>query len=331
MGRKDTVTKRYMRQDHIFADLFNYYIFGGQQMIRPEQLRELDTTEIVVPYGADGAAEPEQRYRDVMKSLSAMEDGNAAYLLLGIEDQSAVEYGIPVRDMLYDAMQYAEQVEGAAASHRRAKDYKGHSQGEFLSGFYKEDKLIPVITLVVLFSPDAWDGPTSLHEMLSVQDERILSLVSDHQIHLIAPCRLSDEELGKFHSSLKEVFAFIKYSKDKEGMRRLLHSGFPKLGRAEVDVLAHCVGVKVRQQEEEGGTDMCKAWEDMMQEVAERTTKEVEERAAKEAAQAVKETERRTILQNIRNVMDSFHVTADQAMAALKIPEVEQTEFIARL
>lgn len=27
----------------------------------------------------------------------------------------------------------------------------------------------------------------------------------------------------------------------KEGMRCLLHSGFPKLGRAEVDVLAHCV------------------------------------------------------------------------------------------
>ena len=29
--------------------------------------------------------------------------------------------------------------------------------------------------------------------------------------------------------------------------------------------------------------------------------------------------------------MDSFHGTADQAMAALKIPEVEQTELTARL
>ncbi len=29
--------------------------------------------------------------------------------------------------------------------------------------------------------------------------------------------------------------------------------------------------------------------------------------------------------------MHSFHVTADRAMAALKIPEVEQTELIARL
>lgn len=89
--------------------------------------------------------------------------------------------------------------------------------------------------------------------------------------------------------------------------------------------------VKVRQQEEGEGTDMCKAWEDMMQEVAEWTTKEVEVRAAKEAEQTVKETEERTILQNIRNVMDPFHVTADQAMAALKIPEGRLAELITRL
>ena len=49
LGRKDTVTKDYMKQNTIFADAFNYYIYGGQQRILPGQLQELDTTEIVVP------------------------------------------------------------------------------------------------------------------------------------------------------------------------------------------------------------------------------------------------------------------------------------------
>ena len=77
LGNKDTVTKTYMEQNFVSADAFNYYIFGGQQVNRPDQLKKLDTTEIVVPYGA---GEPERKYRDVMKSLTAMQHENTAYL-----------------------------------------------------------------------------------------------------------------------------------------------------------------------------------------------------------------------------------------------------------
>ena len=111
--------------------------------------------------GADDAGEPEQVYRDAMKSLVAMKDERAVYLLLGIENQGDVHYAMPVKNLLYDAINYAKQVQKAANSHREAKDSKGHNKGEFLSGFYKEDRLIPVITLVILFSPDKWDGPVS--------------------------------------------------------------------------------------------------------------------------------------------------------------------------
>ena len=66
MGYKDTVTKEYMKRNEIFADAVNYYVFEGQQVVRPDQLKELDIAEIVVPYGADGAGEPDQKYRDVL-------------------------------------------------------------------------------------------------------------------------------------------------------------------------------------------------------------------------------------------------------------------------
>lgn len=316
MGRKDTVTKTYMEQNIVFADAFNYYIFGGQQVILPEQLKELDTTEIAVPYGADGAGEPEQKYRDVMKSLIAMQDENTAYLLLGIENQSDVHYAIPVKNLVYDAMHYAKQVQEAANSHRRAKDYKEHNKGEFLSGFYKEDRLIPVITLVIFFSPDEWDGPTSLHEMMSVKDERILSLVPDYQIHLIAPAELADKELKKFHSSLREVLGFIKYSKDKDRLIEVVQDEFHDLRKEEINVLNQCVNANLKLQDGEETLDVCKALEDMKREAAEK---------------AKKETQEETLLQNLSSLMRTFHLSAEQAMAALEVPEAERSGLVVKL
>ena len=52
MGKKDTVTKEYISRSPIFADVFNQFIYHGEQIIQPEQLRELDTTQIALPYGS---------------------------------------------------------------------------------------------------------------------------------------------------------------------------------------------------------------------------------------------------------------------------------------
>lgn len=312
MGRKDTVTKDYIKQNTIFADAFNYYIYGGQQRIMPKQLRELDAAETIVPYGADDAGEPEQVYRDVMKSMVAMKDERAAYLLLGIESQGEVNYAMPVKNLVYDAINYARQVQKAASSHREAKDSKGHSKGEFLSGFYKEDRLIPVITLVILFSPDEWDGPTSLHEMLNIEDEHILSLLPDYQIHLITPYGLSKDELNKFHSSLREVLTFIKYSKDKGKMEEAVRDNFKKLRKEEINVLNYCANVNLKLSPGEEEVDVCKAWEDMKQETAAKA-------------------EERTLLEALRNIIEGFHVTAEKAMEVLKVPEAKQAELAAKL
>ncbi len=74
VGKKDMITKEYMRNPTVFADAFNKYLYHGRQVIRPEDLKELDITEIAVPYGNGSAGVPEQRYRDVLKTV--MTDGN---------------------------------------------------------------------------------------------------------------------------------------------------------------------------------------------------------------------------------------------------------------
>ena len=85
MGRADTATTNFMRQNDVFADAFNFFLYQGCPVIEPGQLRELDPAELAMPYGADRKSEPVQKYRDILKGLAAMEDGKRAYLLLGIE------------------------------------------------------------------------------------------------------------------------------------------------------------------------------------------------------------------------------------------------------
>ena len=166
MSKKDTVTKAFMRENTVFADAFNYLIFNGKKVIQPEQLQELDTTELVqlIAKGKNNKNESVQKYRDILKAAVIMEDENADYLLLGIENQTEIHYAMPVRNMIYDALQYGNQVAAIAA--QNVKEKKAPTRAEFLSGFYKADKLRPVITLVLHFGANPWDGATSLHEMM---------------------------------------------------------------------------------------------------------------------------------------------------------------------
>jgi hypothetical protein len=84
MSDKDSATKEYMSDSAIFADAFNFFLHDGEQVIKPEQLRPLDTTPVVLPYSGSDLPVPLQKYRDVLKIATIMEDGKAAYLLLGI-------------------------------------------------------------------------------------------------------------------------------------------------------------------------------------------------------------------------------------------------------
>ena len=61
LGRKDTVDKEYMRNSVVLVDAFNKHLYHGRQVIKPENLMELDTTEPAVPYGNDDAGMPPLR------------------------------------------------------------------------------------------------------------------------------------------------------------------------------------------------------------------------------------------------------------------------------
>ena len=273
MGLVDTVTKAYMNENSVFADAFNYLIYGGKAVVDPMKLKELDTTEIALPFGSldengETGEDAVQKYRDILKSVIIKQDDVAAYILLGIENQSDIHYAMPVRNNIYDALQYGKQVTDIAARHRK-KDggSKGHRKAEYLSGFYKKDKITPVITLVLHFGANEWDGPLSLHEMMAIQDEKLLSYVQNYQIHLIDPARIDAADLEKFSTSLREVLGYIKYSKDKKGLSEFLDNNPRMLVEANAArVIKAVTKTPIKIPEGEEVIDVCKAVEEMMNE-----------------------------------------------------------------
>lgn len=359
MGRKDTVTKNYMKNTKIFADAFNYFLYGGRQVIDPSKLHIQDTTEIAMPYGEKKTIFPVQKFRDHLDYLSAMQDEHVAYLLLGIENQAEIHYAMAVKNMVYDALQYASQVEKAAKSHREEKksgkkeqeesreELKKPDSGEYLSGFYKKDRLLPVITLVILFNADPWDGAMSIHEMLSVPDEELLQFIPDYRINLIAPAQMDEESMDKLRTSLREVLLYIKYSKDKKKLKELLTTDdrFRKVEKDAVIVINTITNSQFKFDEKEEVVDMCQAMveirAEMREEVKEEVRKEIEEDVRKEVKEKVREeikedvrkevkeevrtkmeeTRKEEKVSSIRNLMETLNLTLEQAMAALKIPE----------
>lgn len=277
MGKIDTITKEYMEDPVVFADAFNQFLYHGDQKVDPARLTELDTTGIVVPYGADGAGVPEQKYRDVLKLLHAMTDGKAAYCVMGIESQAEIHYALPVKNGVYDFLQLSRQVSEAARSHRQAMKEKKEGagqeegkpeEGEFLSGFWKSDRLVPVITLVIYFGSESWSAPLSLKEMYSGADSVLLAHAPDYHVNLIAPGEMEDVEIDEFRSNLREVMMYIKYSKDRAKLDEIMErdSNFQSMERQAAEVINVVTGSKLKYPEGKGSVNMCLAIQQMREE-----------------------------------------------------------------
>lgn len=260
MGKSDTITKEYMKDSRRFADVFNYLVYDGEQVIRAEDLQEKDSTELIVFLDDDTDIQFDQKYRDILKQCVIMKDDKAYYVLLGIENQSSIHYAMPVKNALYDALNYASQVKETGKIN---KENGGLTREEFLSGFKSDDKLLPVITLTILWNEKTWDAPKSLHEMMAVQDERILKFVPDYRLNLITPNGI--EDFSKFCTELGEAFAAIKAASDYRAMKKLLteqKNYFSDMDWETAKLISICanIPVSIPEEETEGGFDMYQAF-----------------------------------------------------------------------
>ena len=247
MGKANVVTKKYMQDNARFADVCNFYLFGGKQVIKPEDLKERDITELALPKNL-GNKKAVEKFRDILRGCCIKTAGGVTYLVIGIENQADIHYAMVVRNMLYDALNYSSQVDSCAKEHRRKKDI---SDEEFLSGFTKGDTLHPVITVTIYWNYGTWDGARSLHELFDVKDKHILKYVPDYKLNLIVPEEV--ENFEKFQTELGPLLEFISCASTKEGIQKVLEEKKERwsiLGNEEIDLLNTCLDAKLEITED---------------------------------------------------------------------------------
>ena len=260
MGTKDSKAKEYLSDNTRFSEICNYVLFDGEKVIKPEDLKECDTTEVLSVFGIDKKQIVKQKWRDLLKSVSVKHTGQMYVILIGAEAQTDIHYAMPVKTMIYDALNYGEQVNEAKKRHRKNKDYR--SSDEFLSGFTLDDKLTPVITITLYLGTTQWDGARSLAEMMPQMDERILPFINDYRINLLNPLEITD--FSKFETGLRPLFELLKNASDEEKLNDLITNDdtFTRVDVETVAAINLFVGTDIKYDEKEEVVNMCKAWDD---------------------------------------------------------------------
>lgn len=274
--KPDLATKVFMERPDIFADAINYAVYKGRQVVKAESLEDASTVATSFVYNGNNAAVTFEKIRDVRKVVKLSPDDQTAYMIYGAENQSHIHYAMPVKTMLYDVMEYADQIDTMRRK-IKAKEYDENgnripkekiSSDEFLSSWRKDDKLVPVVSVVVNFSNHKWDGPLSLHEMFDKDSSErynvIKEMIPDYRIILIDPHQMSDEELDSLKSDLGIVLSFIKNSDDKNRISERFAD--TELDAESVMVINSCTGVNIALPQKGDKIKMCKAWEDFKKE-----------------------------------------------------------------
>lgn len=269
----DALTKEYISQNEIFADIVNYIVYNGTKQIKPENLTAINPVETVNIKTNSGKFVSGEKIRDLLKKLIIKQDDSITYVLVGIENQTDVHYAMSVKNLLYDALNYSSQVSDIASARRKAgkealtsaekRHYYG-TKAEFLSGFGKDDKLIPVITITVYWGDSKWDAPRKLSDMFDIKDERLHSFVNDYKLNMIIPSEIHD--VNKFASDFQLVIQALAARNSKKDFYNLLSNNeqFYSVDVKTADLISELTTLKLPKAEG-GRINMCKAVEELKQ------------------------------------------------------------------
>ncbi len=264
--KPDIVVKNYWRNNKQFADLFNAVLFDGEQVIRSDELEDMDTEESYVLEHKD-YAESIGASRDNVKIRKKSTRYDVALCMLGLESQERIHYAMPMRVMGYDYGTYRKQYEDNAVKY---KNGKGLSEDEFISKMKKTDRFIPIITIVVYYGEKEWDGAISLHGMLNIPKE-MAAFVNDYKLHLVE-ARKNDLKLHNLNN--KDLFNLLEILLDKNGKlseireKAIKYATEHKVEKSVIMTVAGAANCKMdyNMLEKEGDADMCTVFEETRRE-----------------------------------------------------------------
>lgn len=213
-----------------FEHLVNGVLYQGEQVVRPEELSEQD--------GELRSILGEHTKKTIWDKVKLW--NSTVLAIFAVENQTKVDYHMVLRAMLMESMAYDKQWKKLRAKYERertehlacvklktprrnkaglkvAESEDTLTPDEFLSGMRKEDKFIPVITIVVYFGREKpLDGAKTLYELLDVKghEGKVLLFVSDYKLNIFDYHEYKN--FGQFHTELQSVFEFIRYLTNKK-------------------------------------------------------------------------------------------------------------------
>lgn len=275
MGEKDIVTNTFFRDNRRFADIVNVGVFHGKRILQADRLESVDGHEgtLMKNSSKEKNRAAVGRFRDLLRKAMA----GVNFILIGIENQWSIHYAMPVRIMGYDFLTYDSQLKKIAKIHKREKDLSG---AEYVSGFSRNDRLHPVITVLIYYGKEPWDGPNSLFDIIdweSVPDE-IREIVVDYPLHIVDVRRFENTE--ELETDVRVVFGFLQRQENQAELLEYIRINKKEFSDMEDDaydmisVLAdseELMKIREVQKGKVGEHNMCKALDDMVEEAGAKT------------------------------------------------------------
>ena len=261
MGKKDEYQYDYLDDNERFADQVNGALFGGRQIVKSGELEPADAQTVYL--GKEAGTR--ENYKTIADKTRIWH-GRLIHII-ALQNQTYTDYRMILRNMLAESIGYHKQWKQKKAVHNRAKDLKLGTD-EFLSGIAKDEKFIPIITLVVYCGTEhGWDGARCLHDLLEIDDE-MKKYVTNYRLNLY-DCH-EHNTFDEYHTGLRQLFETIRYGRDKEQLQRIMeenretYSNLDSDTREMIEVMANVkFPKKHKSMERKERYSMLKAFEDM--------------------------------------------------------------------
>ena len=232
MGKKDIGLKSYLQNTARYADLWNCAVFRGRQVVKAENLQEITP----VRSKSDREAVLERTGDLVMKQNY----NGQRFVIFAPENQEEIDYGMPVRIMLQEALEYDRQIKEIRRKNKRICqemcEKSGCEQqtafykdsGEYLYKVRKEDYLCPVMTLVVYWGEEEWRGAKNLHEMFNIDGmdsfmrKELKRMVPEYPLHFLDISKF--EHFEYFRTDLSPLLELYHRRNNKDDFMKYINT-----------------------------------------------------------------------------------------------------------
>ncbi|MBR6056970.1 MAG: Rpn family recombination-promoting nuclease/putative transposase [Victivallales bacterium] len=346
MGKKDSATKVMMKRREMFVDAFNILFRRAGITVDLDSLEERDPA-LTIPVNIGDQEGWVDRANDVAFEAVVRRIGETDCVMLCVENQSEVEHDMPLRNLITSGFQWWKYKTQLSKTNKKAKKLK---KGDFLSGFLKNDRLPPVVIMVLYLGLEPWTGPSRFQEIVDAKIPEMRHFMADCPTNVVSLVDLTAEELSHMKSPLRILAKLLQTHGDKEAMLRVAREDpmFRDAPAIIFRVFNELTNSKLTIPRKKEHNNMCKALDDLKEEGRQLGHKESEakirriEEKAKEKIRKVNDkakaerdkakAERDKAIHSLINVFEElgqpFEKTRKYLMERYKLSQKQVDEYI---